>query len=116
MKQRGGVFGLFTSKEDQLKDALFNDNFSKATDLVNKGANVNKIFPPYNDTALIMALGKHQRPESLQFIKLIIDKGANINTGDYPGSPLASVIRQFNLNTEFYSTYSTNYLENNNRL
>lgn len=101
MKQRGGLFGLFKSKEDQLKDAIYKDDYAKATELINKGADVNKLLPGGN-SVLFKAITS-QSPNALNFIKLILDKGANVNIGAFETSPLIFAVQQYDLNTEFFS-------------
>jgi hypothetical protein len=101
MNQRGGVFGMFKSKEDQLMDALKNKDFSKATEFVNKGADVNKLLP--NGYSVLFEAIRSQSPNALNFIKLILDKGANVNIGAFETSPLIFAVQQYDLNTEFFS-------------
>ena len=104
MKQRGGLFGLFKSKEDQLKDAIYKDDYAKATELINKGADVNKLLPGGNSVLFqVIKDGYNNKDPALNFIKLVLDKGANVNLKLNSGTTaLSFAIQQYTIKKEFY--------------
>ena len=63
--------------EYNLTDAIKRNDFEQATELIKKGANVNKKVEPFNQAPIIIASLR-----GTEFVRLLVDNGANINSRD----------------------------------
>jgi len=63
--------------EYNLTDAINRSDFEQASELIKKGADVNKKIEPFNQTPIIIASLR-----GTQFVRLLVDNGANINARD----------------------------------
>jgi len=109
--QAGGVFGIFNSKEKQLRDALLKSqqpDFVKAAAIVNNGAKVNAVLYE-NVTPLYYALDngilsyeKTERKGAFEFIKLLLEKGADVNFKSFDKTPIIMLLESYSKNPDFY--------------
>ena len=109
--QAGGLFGIFNSKEKQLRDALLKSqqpDFIKAATIVNNGAKVNAVLYE-NVTPLYYALDngilsyeKTERKGAFEFIKLLLEKGADVNFKSFDKTPIIMLLESYSKNPDFY--------------
>ena len=76
-----------------LGNAAFFGHWKVCDFLINHGADVNTFVDKTNETPLHYALSKAGRPYYFYTVKLLVDKGANVNAKTIPGLATGSYMR-----------------------
>lgn len=77
----------------ELGNAAFFGHWKVCDFLINQGADVNAHVDKTNETPLLNALAKAGKPYYFYTVKLLIDKGANVNAKTFPGLETAAFMR-----------------------
>ena len=88
----GGNFDSINLNEE-LGNAAFFGHWKVCDFLINNGADVNFYVDITNETPLHNALAKAGRPYYLYVVKLLVEKGANINAKTIPGMETGAFMR-----------------------
>ncbi len=78
---------------EELGNAAFFGHWKVCDFLINHGANVNAIIDKTNETPLHNALAKAGRPYYHYVVKLLVEKGANVNAKTLPGVETGAFMR-----------------------
>lgn len=78
---------------DELGNAAFFGHWKVCDFLINNGADVNAPVAKTNETPLHNALAKAGRPYYFYVVKLLVDKGANVNAKTIPGVETGAFMR-----------------------
>ncbi len=78
---------------DELGNAAFFGHWKVCDFLINQGADVNYCVDKTNETPLHNALSKAGRPYYFYVVKLLVEKGANINAKTIPGVETGAFMR-----------------------
>jgi uncharacterized protein len=78
---------------DELGNAAFFGHWKVCNFLINNGANVNAYVDKTNETPLFNALAKAGRPYYFYTVKLLVDKGADVNAKTIPGLETGAFMR-----------------------
>ncbi len=76
-----------------MRYAAFFGHWKVCDFLINSGANVNSLEDKTNETPLHSALTKAGRPYYFFIVKLLVEKGANVNVKTVPGIETAAFMR-----------------------
>jgi len=79
--------------DDELGNAAFFGHWKVCDFLINQGANVNALVPDTNETPLHAAVSKAGRPHYYYVVKLLIEKGAQVNAQTLPGKETGAFMR-----------------------
>jgi len=90
--EKGGTLESI-SLDDELGNAAFFGHWKVCDFLINQGAEVNAIIGETNETPLHNALCKAGRPYYYYVVKLLVEKGANINAKTIPGKETGAFMR-----------------------
>ncbi|HMS67033.1 MAG TPA: ankyrin repeat domain-containing protein [Saprospiraceae bacterium] len=78
---------------EELGNAAFFGHWKVCDFLINNGANVNAFVDKTNETPLHNALAKAGRPYYFYVVKLLVEKGANVNAKTVPGIETGAFMR-----------------------
>ena len=78
---------------DELGNAAFFGHWKVCDFLINNGANVNALVDKTNETPLHNALAKAGRPYYFYVVKLLVDKGADVNAKTIAGLEAGAFMR-----------------------
>ncbi|MBK8388339.1 MAG: ankyrin repeat domain-containing protein [Saprospiraceae bacterium] len=78
---------------EELGNAAFFGHWKVCDFLINNGANVNAFVDKTNETPLHNALAKAGRPYYFYVVKLLVEKGANVNAKTIPGIETGAFMR-----------------------
>ncbi len=78
---------------EELGNAAFFGHWKICDFLINQGADVNAFVDITNETPLHNALTKAGRPYYYYVVRLLLEKGANVNAKTLPGKPTAAFMR-----------------------
>ncbi|MEO8416592.1 MAG: ankyrin repeat domain-containing protein [Ginsengibacter sp.] len=78
---------------NELGNAAFFGHWKVCDFLINHGADVNAMADKTNETPLHSALAKAGRPYYFYTIRLLVDKGANVNAATIPGLETGAFMR-----------------------
>lgn len=81
------------SLDDELGNAAFFGHWKVCDFLINQGANVNAFVDKTQETPLHNALAKAGRPYFFYVVKLLVDKGADVNAKTIPGLETGAFMR-----------------------
>jgi uncharacterized protein len=90
--QSGGSLESINLNEE-LGNAAFFGHWKVCDFLINQGADVNAFVDKTNETPLHNALAKAGRPYYFYVVKLLVDKGANVNAKTIPGIETGAFMR-----------------------
>jgi uncharacterized protein len=90
--QAGGSLDSINLNEE-LGNAAFFGHWKVCDFLINHGADVNAFVDKTNETPLHNALAKAGRPYYFYVVKLLVDKGANVNAKTIPGIETGAFMR-----------------------
>lgn len=91
LKEGGSLESINLNEE--LGNAAFFGHWKVCDFLLNNGADVNAPVDKTNETALHIALSKAGRPYYFYVVKLLVDKGANVNAKTIPGMETGAFMR-----------------------
>ena len=78
---------------NELGHAAFNGHWKVCDFLINQGADVNAIVDKTNETPLHNAIVKAGRPYYFYTVRLLVEKGANVNAQTIPGLETGAFMR-----------------------
>lgn len=90
--EKGGDFSSINLNEE-LGNAAFFGHWKVCDFLINAGANVNAPVDKTNETPLHNALSKAGRPYYFYVVKLLVEKGADVNAKTIPGIETGAFMR-----------------------
>ncbi len=90
--KEGGDLGSINLNEE-LGNAAFFGHWKVCDFLINQGADVNAFVDKTNETALHNALSKAGRPYYFYVVKLLVDKGADVNAKTIAGLETGAFMR-----------------------
>ncbi len=90
--EKGGDLHSINLNEE-LGHAAFFGHWKVCDFLINSGANVNAFVDKTNETPLHNALSKSGRPYYFYVVKLLVEKGADVNVKTIPGIETAAFMR-----------------------
>lgn len=91
LESGGGLESI--SLDEELGNAAFFGHWKVCDFLINNGADVNAFVDKTNETPLHNALAKAGRPYYFYVVKLLVEKGANVNAKTIPGLETGAFMR-----------------------
>ncbi|MBX2897082.1 MAG: ankyrin repeat domain-containing protein [Cyclobacteriaceae bacterium] len=79
--------------DEELGNAAFFGHWKVCDFLINHGANVNAVVPLTHETPLHAAVSKAGRPHYYYVVKLLVEKGANVNAQTKAGKETGAFMR-----------------------